>query len=243
MNKSFMAFLAAFVVLGISLGGAFAGGVAFGKSQDDAIPSSAVLQSGSNPGQQNPGAFGGQRSGSFSGGGQSGGDAAQSFSQLREGFQSGAITREDLEQLRQRLGSGDINLEELGRLRQQSSGRIGPGFQGRGGVTGTVEKTEGSVVTLDTPQGPILVTIGAGTVIQKTVPGSLEDLKEGVRITALNLSGQEGDGGREAGLIIVLPEGANSPFGGGFFGGGGRRPGGGDGSFGGGRAPGGRPSP
>ena len=241
MTKSFVAFLATFVVLGLSLGGAFVGGVAFGKSQDDASPSSVVLLSGVD--QQNSDSFGGQRPGRLGGGFQSGGDAPQGLDQLRERFQSGEITPENLAQLRQRLGSGDINPDELEHLQQQSSGGFGQGFQGRGGMTGTIEKTEGSVVTLDTLQGPILVTIGADTVIQKTVLGTLEDLQKGVRVAALNLSGQEGQGEREAGLVMVLPEGADGLFGGGFFGGGGRRRGGGDGSFGGGRAPGDHQTP
>ena len=84
---------------------------------------------------------------------------------------------------------------------------------------------------MDTLQGPMDVTIGTDTVIQKTVLGSLEDLQEGVRIAALNLSEPGDDGKPEAGLVVVLLEGVDSPFGGGFFGGG-RRPGGGDGSFG-----------
>ncbi len=235
MTKSFMAFVATFVVLGISLGGAFVGGVAFGKSQDDAAPSLASLQSAPNLGQQSSGSFGGQRPGRVGGGFQSDGDAPLNLEQLRERFQSGDVTPEDLAQIRQRLGSGDINTGESDHLQQESSSRFGQGFQGRGGVTGTVEKNEGGVVTVDTLQGPVDVTIGADTVIQKTVLGSLEDLQEGVRIAVLSLSEHEGGGEREAGLVVVLPEGVDSPFGGGFFGGGGRRSGGGEGSFGGGR--------
>ena len=100
MTKTFMAFLATFVVLGISLGGAFVGGVAFGKSQDDDTPSLAVLQSATNLGQQNSGSFGGQRPGRVGGGLPSDGESAQGLADLRQRFQSGDITPEDLAQFR-----------------------------------------------------------------------------------------------------------------------------------------------
>ena len=145
--------------------------------------------------------------------------------------------------MRQQIALGDFNLGELEQLRQQSASPFGQGIQGWGGATGSTEKTEGSVVTLDTLQGPVVVAIGPDTVIQKTVLGSLEDLQEGVRIAALNLSEPTDGGVSEAGLVVVIPEGSGSPFGGGFFGGGGRRPGGGDGSFGGGRVPGDQQAP
>jgi hypothetical protein len=77
---------------------------------------------------------------------------------------------------------------------------------GRGGLTGTIEKVEGNIVVVNTPQGLVQTTIGADTAIQQTVPGVLSDLKTGMRVT---VSAQRGeDGTVKARSILVVSEGA-----------------------------------
>ncbi len=137
-TKAFSVLLVFVLVLGGGLGGAFAGGVALGKSQSDDVGlggSSAPLPF--NP-QQGPSGQAGQ----------------QPTDQVRQQFGSGQPSPQDLEQLHQRFQSGEINPEHLDGLRQQFSGRFGQGFPSGGGLTGTIAEIEGDTVTVDTPQGP-----------------------------------------------------------------------------------------
>ena len=227
MTRSFMLFLALFVALGISIGGSFAGGVAFGRSQDnEASPSTATFSSTGNFGQQSSG----QASQGFSAGEglpenlaqlrqriQSGDVNPEDLAQLRERFQSGDVNPEDLAQIRERFGSGDASTEELAQPRQQFGGRFGggPGQGFGGGITGTVETVDGNQVTVETADGPRIVTIGLETVIQKSTTGTLEDLQQGVRIAAFGSPGDEE--GVEARFVVLLPEGGGGPFGDGLF--------------------------
>ena len=88
--KSFMLLVAAVLVLGGSLGGAFVGGIALGKGQGAEAAEIGVM---SRPvpglGQQ----FSGQSDGA-------------SLQQLRQRIQSGQATSEELAELRQQFGSG-----------------------------------------------------------------------------------------------------------------------------------------
>ena len=242
MTKSFLLFLALFVVLGTSIGGSFAGGVAFGRSQDNEASTSAPnLASSGNFGQQLPG---GAAQG-FSAGDsrpedlaqlrqriQSGDFSPEDLAQLRQRFQSGDVSPEDLVQIRERTGSGDANPEDLAQLRQQFGGRFGggPGAGFGGGVTGTVDTVDGNLVTVDTADGPRTVTIGEETVIQKSITGTIEDLQQGVRIAAFGSLGDE-EGG-EARLVVLIPEGGGGPFGDALFFGGRQGQDGGPGGFG-----------
>ena len=216
MTKTFLVSLIFVLVLGISWGGAFVGGVALGKSQsdDDGLGGSSA-----------PLPFSARQ-------GVSGQAGQQPTDQARRQFGSGGPSQQDLAQLRQRLQSGEINPEDLERLRQQfsgqqssgqqsssqqSSGRFGQGISGRGGVTGTIENVEGNRVTVETAQGPQTVIIGEDTVIQKPVTGTLEDLQQGVRIAAFGQTVE--DPGAGARFVVLIPEGTEGGFGGGFFGG------------------------
>ena len=105
MTKPFMFFLALFVALGLSIGGSFAGGVAFGRSQDNeagagtptlAIPGNFARSSGSN--------FGGNF------GQTSAGRSPQSSTADSTG--DGGLP-ENLAELRQRIQSGDVSPEDL----------------------------------------------------------------------------------------------------------------------------------
>ena len=77
------------------------------------------------------------------------------------------------------------------------------GLAGRGGTGGTVEKVEGNVVTLNTPQGAVRVVVGDSTSIQKMGSGSLGDISAGESIT---VSGErKADGSIQATNIFITP--------------------------------------
>ena len=215
MTKTFLLSLVVVMVLGISWGLAFAGGVALGKSQSDDVGlgrSSASLpfsprQESSVPTDRQPSDQVRQQFGS-------GGTSQQQLDQLRQRFRSGEINPEDLDQLRERFRSGEINPEDLDQLRQRFSGRFGQGIPSGGGVTGIVEEVEGNILTVDTSQGALQATINDETVVQKFAEGTLEDLQAGVRVTVIGQPGE--DGAVEARSILITPAGAGG-FGGGFF--------------------------
>ena len=104
-------------------------------------------------------------------------------------------------------------------------------------MTGTIERVEGNFVTLNTPQGPLKVTIGEDTAIQMFAEGTLSDLLMGARITVTGELGE--DGTVVATSILLVPEGGDG-FSGGFGGDGFSGGFGGDGFFGGGGGFGGR---
>ena len=191
-GRSFILLIGVVVALGISIGGAFVGGIALGKSQDaeaaQATPEVAAL------------------SGGFR---QSDSADAASLDLLRQRIQSGDATAEELAQLRQQLqGQGQFGGGGFG------GGRLG-GSGLEQGLTGTIDAVDGNLITVDTPQGPLQATVTDETTIQLFSEGSLADLLEGLRVTVI---GQRQDGAVEASTILLLPEGAGF-FGGGFQGG------------------------
>ena len=198
--KAFVLLLVIVLVLGGGLGGAFAGGVALGKSQGDgAVPAANTI-------------------------------AAPTLTPSNQGL-SGQPSQSDLAEIRQRIQSGEVTQEELSQLRQQFQGQAGggpgglgfggaggQGTLGRGGLVGTVESLDGNTLTVNTSQGPLQASLGEDTVIQMFAEGSLSDLKVGTRVT---VTGQRGeDGSVQANSILLIPEGQEGVFGGGFAGGG-----------------------
>ncbi|MBI2164871.1 MAG: hypothetical protein HYU29_00480 [Chloroflexi bacterium] len=116
---------------------------------------------------------------------------------------------------------GQMSQEQLQQMRQQFQGQLGQGgdqgLMGRGGLTGTVEKIEGNVVTINTAQGPLRATISADTAIQMMSTGTARDLKMGLTVTVVGQRGE--DGTVTARSVLITPEGDAGFFGGGFFGG------------------------
>ena len=147
----------------------------------------------------------------------------------------------DLSNLRERAQSGELSQDELTTLREQFQSQFGGaggtggggGFGGTGGgfgggspaLTGTITTVEGNVLTLNTSQGRLEVSVGEDATIRQTTEATIADLTDGIRITVF---GQRGDDGVVAATTIqVVPEGADFGAGGGFggrggFGGGGR---------------------
>ena len=206
-SKAFVLLLVTVLVLGAGLGGAFAGGLALGKSQDDeGIPSTVVPSASSvAPGDQEAA-------------GQPDQIDQPDLSDLRQRFQSGEITQEELAELREQFqgqaGGFGGGQGFGGAGGQRFGGAGGQGFGGGGGLVGTVESLDGNMLTVNTPQGPLLAALGEETLIQMFAEGSLSDLSVGTRVT---VTGQRGeDGSVEAVSILIIPEGAGGFPAGGF---------------------------
>ena len=186
-TKAFVMLLVAVLILGGSLGGAFAGGVVLGKSQGEEVAQSSLpAQSTSNLGQQSSGQLG-----------------QEQLDQFRQQIQSGEFSQQDLDQFRQQFQG------------QFGQGFAGRGFAGGGGLSGTIEEIQGNTVTVNTSQGPLQATIGADTTIQMFTEGTLADLQAGLRVTVIGQRGE--DGTVEARSILITPEGGDGVFEGGLF--------------------------
>ena len=167
-------------------------------------------------------ALGGGLGGAFVGGialgkNQEGASAQTNVPAQQSAVQSDAPSPD---QLRQQIQSGELSQEEAAQLRQQFQNQDGlgaarQGFAAGDGLTGTIEKIEGNMVTVNTPQGSLQATIESDTIIQRTIEVTLEDLVEGMRLTVIGERGE--DGTVEARTILVIPEGEDGLFGGGFF--------------------------
>ena len=182
-TKTFMSLVVGVLALGAVTGGSFLGGLAIGKGQE--VEAASRIAPAPQP--------------------------------------SGQADGETVGLLREQLQSGQLSQEELAQLRQQFQGQVAAGgesrlpggtsFGGRGGLTGTIERIDGSTVTVNTDQGLLQATVGADTTIQMFAVGSLEELQEGMRVTVVGERTQEGT--VEATTILMIPEGEESFFGGG----------------------------
>ena len=191
-NKLFVGVLIGMLVVGASVGGAFAGGVAYGRGQEDATP--AVVASA----LPSPG---GSRLNIAPAGG-------VDITDLRQRFQSGDITPDELEQFRNRFQDQD------GGGRQGGfggfggfGGRGGDGFRfgGGGGLVGTVESVVDGVLTVNTQQGPLQATLVADTVIRSIVDVSVEDLTIDTSVTVTVHTTENGL--IEASSVLITPDG------------------------------------
>lgn len=176
-TNAFVLLIVLTLVLGGSLGGAFVGGIALGKNQEEEVVKTN-LPAQSPPNLEQP---------------RAGQSNQQTLDELRQQFRSGELSREDLAQLRQQFQG------------QGGSGAGGGGFAGGGRLTGTIEKIESNTVTVNTPQGPLQATIGVDSTIQRFVEGTLADLEEGTRITIIGQRTE--DGTLEVRSILITPEG------------------------------------
>ena len=186
-NKSFILLIAVVAALGVSIGGAFVGGIALGKSQDAEASQVAAFPPDPAAGFQ-----------------QANGGSSESapLAQIRQRLQSGDATPEELAELRQQFQGGGFG----------GGGLLGGGFGA--GLTGTIDAVDGNVVTVNTPQGPLQAIITEETTIQTFAEGTLEDLLQGMRVTVV---GQRGEGTVEASAILLLPDDGQGFFGGNRF--------------------------
>ena len=198
MSKPFVLLLTIVLVLGGSLGGAFAGGVALGKSRAEDTGGTSFTAAFGLDSQQPSAPLG-----------------LPQRDQLRQGIQSGNFGQQDLEQLRQRFGSGELGQQDRDQLRRQFQEGTSPfadgrGFPGRAGRTGTIEKVDNGTLTLETADGPIQVSIPSETPIRIFSEAVLADLEAGLRVTVI---GQQAEDGTVAATsILVIPEGLEGSF-------------------------------
>ncbi|MDO8637362.1 MAG: hypothetical protein Q7R34_14220 [Dehalococcoidia bacterium] len=75
------------------------------------------------------------------------------------------------------------------------------GISAGGGITGTIEKIEGDIITVSSTQGSVQVTVGQTTIIQKSSIVPLKELLPGQRLTIV---GQRADDGTTRARSITL---------------------------------------
>ena len=136
-----------------------------------------------------------------------------------------ASDESDQERLRQLEASGQDTGGQPDTNSGDQSGQSfrGAGFGGGGRLIGTIEKVEGNMITVTTPQGTQAASYGDDTVIQMLAQGTLADLEIGMQARVV---GQRGtDGTLQVQSAVITPEGASGfpdggSRGGGFPGGG-----------------------
>ena len=104
--------------------------------------------------------------------------------------------------------------EELAQDQRQNRGQFSQALGGGRIVTGTIEKIEENTLTVNTPQGQLLTSIGKDTIIQIFGEVALSDLATGIRATVVGQ--REEDGTVAARSVSILPEGTDGLLGGGF---------------------------
>ena len=191
-TKGFFLLVMTVMVIGGSIGGAFSGGLALGRSQsDDAAPETAFLQQRFGAGQVTSDGFtGGRLPGSgLTGGGSPGG-------------QLGGVT------------SGGLQIRPEGESSTGQDGatglRGGP-FGGRGGfggiVGGTVVSVDGAAFTVSTDSGETTVTLDDDSLIQLTRTGTADDLSAGDRVFVIATGAVEsGEPVVAASVMVNSPE-------------------------------------
>ena len=196
-TKAFSILLLTTLVLGVALGGAFAGGYALGRSGEAAQPPES--QSLRPP-------TGGLAAG------QAAGRARAGQAQSENGDVAGPRSRAAPDQ----GGPADASAARpAGRQGADGSavaddGSVNSG-QDAGGVQeifGSISTLEGDLVTLESPRGQALAAISETTVIQKRVMGSVDDLSVGATV---QVSGRPGEGTQiQARSLTLLPTGDGS---------------------------------
>ncbi len=186
-TKAFVMLLLGVLVLGGSLGGAFAAGMALGKNQGEAAAKDNLTAQSALP--------------------------TPSGGTLRQQLQ-GQLTEEQRRQLQERMqGMGGPGAFFSG---TPVPGGGGVGFAGMGGLTGTVESVNGNQITVNTAQGTLQAILAADAAIQKVSTGTAADLKVGARVTISGQRGTDGTV-QASSLTIIPEGMQVAPVGGGRF--------------------------
>ena len=209
MTKAFMGFLVVALVLGVALGAAFAGGVAFGKSQGadtgqpqafGRFPQAEGAQPGGQFNRQGQGqrATGAGPEGTGRAGGQ--GSSNGPSGRLQTGEQPSGQNDDSAFQRGERQGAGQWKARRLRRVWDYPKRR-------RHTIDGR-----------DTTRGTAMVSIGPDTRVYRLAEASSEDLQPQAQV---RVTGPRSDEGLvEAASIVIVPEGGQDAL----FPGGGRRP-------------------
>ena len=142
MTKPFLFILAITLILGGSIGGAFVGGVALGKTQGEDSVASVSAATGGQDSQLNQAGLGLPRRGQLQQGTQPGGLSQQDLAELRQRFASGDLSQEEISRLREGFAAGGTGQQDLGQPSRQFQGGALGGGGGRGfpGRTGAIEQ-------------------------------------------------------------------------------------------------------
>ena len=181
--RPFIFAVAAVVILGITLGGAFIAGVALGRTQAEPEPQMSFIQA--------PSAQGGLAAGG------AGGEMSQAqIQELRQRAQSGEITPEEIQQIRAQTAQtgGVVGGEVLTAAQADAGGR----------TLGTVKSVEDGIMNVETFQGTIQVNVDADTKIQGLAEVPLSEVADSIAVVV----GERTDSGElDASSVILLPEG------------------------------------
>ena len=193
-TKAFSILLLTTLVLGVALGGAFAGGFALGRSGEAVQPPESQSLRPPTGGQAAAQAAGRARAGQ-----------AQSESGAVVGPRSGAAPEQGV--------PADASAgRPAGRQGADGSAVAADGSakrgQDAGGVQelfGAISSLQGDLVTLESPRGQGQATISETTVIQKRVMASVDDLSVGATV---QVSGRPGEDGQiQARSLTLEPAG------------------------------------
>ena len=215
-TKTFLVILVLVMVLGGGIGGAFAGGVALGKTQSEESVATGLTATGGLESRLGQAGLGLPQQDQLRQGIQSGDLTQQDLAQLRERIASGELSQQEIERLREGFRSGGVGQQDLGQASRQFQGGApgGTGSRGFPGRTGAIEQIEGNTLTINTEEGTVQASIGADTTIRRFTEANLADLAEGMRITLIAQPRE--DGTVQAVSIIVVPDDQEGFFGGGF---------------------------
>ena len=182
-TKGFLLLVVTVVVIGGSIGGAFSGGLALGRTQTDNLtPETALLQQ-----------FGG---GQFPSGSSSGGP-------LAEGRLGGIATGG---QVFRSEGESRVSGDAPTGFGDRSG--FDPSAFSRSIVSGTVGAVDGNVLTVTTDSGETKVNLGDESTIQLFESGTPSDLSTGDRVLVIASGANEiGDPVDAASVIVNPPEG------------------------------------
>ena len=180
-TKAFSILLLTTLVLGVALGGAFAGGYALGKSGEAVQPPESQSLRPPTAGQAAGQAAGRARAGQAQ---NESGDVAIPRSgaapEQAETVDSSAGRPAGRQGAGGSAGAADSSASE-----GQDEGRVQRLF-------GTISSLQGNLVTLESPRGQARATISETTAIQKRVMSSVEDLSVGATVQVTGRPGEDG---------------------------------------------------
>ena len=157
--------------------------------------------------------FGGALAGAFIGGTFVGESRAETQPEDGELLMTGrSIDTGEMEALRRELGTGvkldDQSVQQMrAQMRSMAPGKEGAASLMLGGVAGSIAAVDGSKLTVDTPDGPVTVTLGDDTALHQVAEIGPADLEAGSFVMVMGPRGDSGD--LEAQTITVIPEGVD----------------------------------
>ena len=218
MNRSFLILLVLVIFLGAGFGGSFVGGVIYGQSLGNETEGELSPRLGA-PGQFRGGA------GEVAGGGQRGQGRRGQAGGVDGAQGSGSGPAQDAgNQLQAREAQPQATLEVPAEVSQETNLPTGatdatPAASaartagGRGGTVGAVQALDGDLLTVTSARGEVTATLSDATAIYQVSEAGREALAEGATVRVSGSRDPEGSVSAQA--VVVLPDGAESLFGGG----------------------------